>query len=175
MRKFLTGNVFINAALFQILWFAAILGSAKLMLWPSVVACTVLAIWQLHPARKHASDIMLVCVAILLGLVIDTFLLQLDLYQFTYPFPVEGISPLWIILMWIGFALTVNHSMKWLELHALLPALMGAVFAPLSYLAGLRLGAIEYFADPLVVSAWISVSWAIALTILARIPNKIAN
>jgi len=51
----------------------------------------------------------------------------------------------------------------------LLPPLLGAIFAPLSYLAGLRLGAVEYLADPLLVSVCIAFIWAIAMTILARI------
>lgn len=172
MTKFLNWRVLVNAALFQILWFAAIMGSAKLLIWPSILGCLLLVVWQLHPKRKHAGDIKLVGVAIVLGLIIDTLLLQLNLYEFTYPFPFEGISPLWIILMWIGFALTVNHSMKWLELHPLLPALMGGIFAPLSYLAGLRLGAVEYLAGPLLISICISITWAIAMTILFRVAKN---
>ena len=172
MNQFFNSNVIINAVLFQILWFAAILGSAHSLIWPSLLACSLLAIWQLNPMRRQASDFILIPVAIVIGLIIDTLLLQLKLFKFTYPFPFEGISPLWIILLWVGFAMTINHSLKWLNLHPLLPALVGAIFAPLSYLAGLRLGAVEYLADPLLVSISIGAIWAIAMTIIARIPTR---
>lgn len=172
MSQFFTLNTFVNAALFQVLWFAAILGSAKLLMWPSVVACSALAIWQLNPSRRHISDIKLIMVAIVVGLVSDTFLLQLNLFKFTYPFPIEGIAPLWILLLWVGFALTINHSMKWLNSRSWLPAVLGAIFAPLSYLAGQRLGAVEYLADPLLISVCIGAVWAVAMTVLANIPTQ---
>ena len=172
MSQFFNLNTIVNAVLFQILWFAAILGSAKLLMWPSILACVVLAIWQLNPTRRHATDLKLVGAAIFIGLVGDTLLLHFNLFKFTYSFPIAKITPLWIIFMWIGFALTINHSMKWINLHPLLPAILGLIFAPLSYLAGLRLGAVEYLADPLLISVCIGIIWAIAMTILARISTQ---
>ncbi len=169
MSQFFNLNTFVNAILFQVLWFAAVIGSAKLLMWPSLIACSALAVWQLNPSRRHTGDLKLIGVAIILGLISDTLVLQLNLFQFIYPFPFVGVTPLWILLMWIGLAMTINHSLKFISRHPLLPPLLGAIFAPLSYLAGLRLGAVEYLADPLLVSVCIAFIWAIAMTILARI------
>ncbi len=171
MKQLFNRHIIVNAVLFQLLWFAAVIGSAKGFVWPYLLFSTLLIVWQLHPSHRHPSDLKVVAVAVVLGLIIDTLFLQFNVFKFADSFPVEGISPLWIILLWVGFALTVNHSMQWLNKHPLLPALAGAIFAPLSYLAGLRLGAVEYHIDPLLVSAFISVPWALALTILYTIAN----
>jgi len=119
MSQFFNLNTFVNAILFQVLWFAAVIGSAKLLMWPSLIACSALAVWQLNPSRRHTGDLKLIGVAIILGLISDTLVLQLNLFQFIYPFPFVGVTPLWILLMWIGLAMTINHSLKFISRHTL--------------------------------------------------------
>ena len=89
--------------------------------------------------------------------------------EFSDKRPIAWLSPIWIVLMWAGFALTINHSLAWLAAHPLLPALMGLFGGPMAYYAGLKLGAVEYLLDPLIVSACLALAWAGALTILVRL------
>jgi hypothetical protein len=130
--------------------------------------------WQLHPDRRHGNDLLVLIAAILLGLIIDTSWTIFGLMEFTDPRPVHPIAPLWILIMWVGFALTVNHSMAWMKEHRWLPAILGFIGGPLAYFAGLRLGAVEYLVDPWFVSTILGIVWAIALTILVKI-SKTGN
>lgn len=159
----------INGVLFQITWFACVIGSAHGFVWPALLSCAILAAWQLAPSRRHASDILLVVVSIMMGLLIDTLWIQIGFFEFTDQRPFTGVAPLWIIVLWIGFALTINHSLAWLKTHPLLPAAMGLIGAPMSYLAGLKLGAINYLGDTLLISSCLGIAWAIALIILVRL------
>jgi len=159
-------SIIVNAILFQITWFACVIGSTYNLILPGALACMALFIWQWSPKRRHPTDGLLVITSIILGLSVDSLWLQLELFSFTYQWPIEGVAPAWIIILWIGFALTINHSLGWLKMHPLLPALMGLIGGPLSYLAGAKLGAMNYQADHLLICASLGIVWAIALTLL---------
>lgn len=161
-------NTLINAGLFQMLWLSAVLGSANNLIWPCLIIFALLACWQLHPQRRATKDIYLVVIAIFIGLIIDSLWVVIGVIEYTDKRPIDVIAPLWIVTLWAGFALTINHSMAWMQSHPLLPILLGLISAPLSYFAGTRLGAIEYHQDSLLVSAYIAISWAIALPILVQ-------
>ena len=157
-----------NALLFQITWFACVIGSSQNILWPGILSCIALIVWQLSPKRRHPRDFT----AIILGLIIDTVWLQLNFIKFTSPWPAQSIAPAWIIMLWVSLALTINHSLNWLRQHPLLPALMGLIGAPLSYTAGAKLGAISYQTDTLLVCSSLGIAWAIALPLLYLISTQ---
>jgi len=171
MHKLLIWPVIINAALFQITWFACVVGSAEGLSWPAFAACAVLAIYQLQAKRRHVTDLKLVLVSIVLGLIVDTLWVQSGVLIFTDQRPFAALAPAWIIALWVGFALTINHSLAWLDRTPLLPAVVGAIGGPMSYLAGLKLGAVEYQQGIALISVYLAVAWAISLTILVRVRN----
>jgi len=162
----------VNAVLFQIAWFSSVIGSAHNLLWPGILSCIAFILWQLSPERRHPSDLHLICTAIILGLIVDTLWLQLGFITFSNHWPVNNISPAWMITLWVAFALTINHSLAWLKQHPLLPALMGLIGGPLSYMAGEKLGAVNYQSDSLLICSSIGIVWAIALTTLYIISIK---
>ena len=58
------------------------------------------------PSRK--GDLRLLPVA-LAGCLLDGLLWQLGLFQFPAGFP------LWLVLLWLGFALSLSHGLRWLR------------------------------------------------------------
>ncbi len=172
VKKLASGPVIINAVLFQITWFACALGAAKGLLWPAIAACGALAVFQLQSKHRHPSDVALIATALALGLVIDSAWIQLGLISYATPAPVAALAPAWILILWVGFALTINHSLAWLNLHPLLPAVAGLICAPLSYLAGVKLGALAYQGDSLLISCALGVTWAIAMTVLVQVSRS---
>ncbi len=169
LKSMLKVNVFINAMAFNVVWIACVAGSAQQLIWPAALSCAILAAYQLHPKNRHPNDIKLVVISIILGVIVDTLWVQLGYMDFTEKRPFSGLAPAWILFLWVGFALTVNHSLKWLQIHTLLPALVGAIAAPLTYFAGIKIGAVEYTASVVEVSIGLAIAWAIALTILVEV------
>jgi len=167
--KLLTSPIVINATLFQVTWFSCVIGSAKQLIWPAIISCLALMIWQLAPSRRHISDLKLVAIAIFLGIIIDSLWVQIGFFDYTDQRPITSLAPAWIIILWVGFALTVNHSLAWLKAHPILPFLMGFIGGPSSYFAGQKLGAVTYMADTLTVSLSLAIAWALSLVILFRI------
>ena len=63
--------------------------------------------------------------------------------------------------MWMLFATTLNVTFRRLRNKPWLAALLGAIFGPLSYLAGSAAGAVE-LTQPLAAYAALGTAWAVA-------------
>ena len=159
----------LNLVLFQALWFCCILGAAYNNFIPawSVLACLI----SLNLLKPVKSDLNYLAVFITAGFLTDSLLSALNWISYKpYIFPME-IAPMWILFLWIGFALSMRWSMNWLITLPKLayPALM--IGGPLSYFGAQRLGAIE-MVQPLAASTLISLSWGVILIVLHRMPSK---
>ena len=136
-------KILVNAGLFQVAWFAAVLGAAGGRAWLGpVVLLPVLAV-NLVMVADRRGELKLWAVAGIIGFLFDTVLVAAGvfaprLHLFPYPF-----SPPWMIGLWIGFAATLNQSLGWLHGRPLLATLLGAIGGPLTYYGGARLGAAE--------------------------------
>ena len=153
------GPVLTNAALFQVTWFACVIGGAAgESLWGFAGVLALLGYsWYAGLIQR---DLRVLLVLGLTGFAIDTVWITLGILDFGG----EGLAPSWIVALWLGFGLTVNHSMGWLRQKPLLAAGLAALFAPVTYLAGARLGAVE-ITNPLGL-ALISGTWAIMFLLL---------
>ncbi len=162
-------SIALNAGLFYTVWITAVLGSAQLMIWPVLLSCGLLLAWQLHPSRRHPTDLRVLFAALILGLLADSLWLSTGLLAYTDQRPIAAISPLWIIALWAAFALTINHSFYWLKNNPYMPFLSGGIGGPLSYYAGVRFGAVEYLEGTALVSICLAIGWTIAILILVRV------
>ena len=165
-----------NFVLFQVGWFACILGGASGHVAASVLfslTLVAISVWQ-TPFKKNLLELFIKIG--LYGLVGDTLLLQLGLLQFTSPVPFTFLSPIWMLSLWILFASTLNQSMAWLSGKPLMGALVGAIFGPLSYIAGVEMGAANW-GNRLQAIVLIGFIWAIGMPIFlfwAKQVQKIA-
>jgi len=169
MLNSLKSAIVINAALFQIVWFACVISGVKNLLWPALISFAVLAAWQLPVKRRHSTDLKLMLAAIVMGLFFDSLWVQLGFLEYPGNLSFFGLAPIWIIVLWMGFALTINHSLTWMSIHPALPATLGAICGPSSYLAGMKLGAVTYQADIAVVSICLAVAWGFSIWFFVRL------
>jgi hypothetical protein len=75
--------------------------------------------------------------------------------------------------MWMGFAALLNHSLLWLKKSPLFSFIMGAVFGPLSYLTGLKIGVLEFNLPRIQSIMILSAIWGFAVPSLYWISKKI--
>ena len=92
---------------------------------------------------NNRSEIFFIGFVGFLGAIVDTAFLQSSLIIYR-GLTLSFCAPLWIIAMWVGFAATINHSLSWLDGKWFMAFLLGAVFGPLSYITGLKFGAIDF-------------------------------
>lgn len=162
-------SIIINILLFQLGWFACVLGGAHgYALLGSIVAMMII-IFNSFLAADRISEIRLIGFAIIIGLIFESIMTWQGLARYSHGQFLDLMAPFWMILMWPLFATTLNLSMRWLRsLAPLLVALLGALLAPLAYYGGYKLGAVEY--DNLILSlSIIALAWAVLLPLMVKL------
>lgn len=134
--------VYGNAVIFQGLWFAAVLGAKHSLNWPAVALLAVLLCWAVLTSGELRADFRMALVGVLIAFTVEPIWIGQGLI--TYPQQPEAyFPPLWIVALWVGFAVCFNYSLGWLKKHFLLGFALGGIGSVCSITAALRLGAIE--------------------------------
>ena len=160
----------VNLLGFQAVWFAAVIGAANGSPWAGPVAAGVFIAAHLAWTPDRSGDKRLLAAALPMGLAADSLLVATGLLVFASPWPSAFLAPVWILAMWAGFALTLNHSMAFLRDRPWLAAGFGAIGGPLAYLgASNAFGAVSFgHSAPLALLA-LGVIWGVALPVLYRL------
>jgi hypothetical protein len=132
----------INFVLFQSLWLSCIFGAANQILWPAFLLIGILLVVFLMPKIRHEKDFTFLVICLTLGFILDSLLAYWGLINYHTNYGLTQTAPLWILVLWAGFALTLNHSMTWLLKKPRLGSLFIIIGAPLSYFSADRLNAI---------------------------------
>lgn len=157
---------------FQLVWMAAVGGAAQGWWWAGPAAVAVFATWQLSVTSMRRSDLRLLAFCALLGAAVDTLWVQAGFMRFDAALPDPRVAPIWIVAMWVGFGLTVNHSLSGLKPLPWLGALLGLLGGPLAYWAAERAwGAVE-IADSVWPFIALGVAWAIITPVLLYLGDR---
>jgi len=136
-------NNIINIVALKLTWLAAVIGASNGMVLPSLIAVACFGLWQLSQNRRHKNDVLFICIAFVIGFILDSAWQVFGLIDYATGFTFT--APVWILSLWIAFSLTTfNHSLSWLKTRPILAVLFGMVGAPVSYYAGHKLGALDY-------------------------------
>lgn len=165
----------INFVLFQLGWFACILGAAHGYVTMAVLFCLAVAAFHLWQSREPMQEGILLLKILALGIGADTLLLQTGSLVFESKGLLPGLSPIWMWSLWVILGCTLNESMSWLRGRYVLAAVLGAVVGPLSYLAGVKLGAASWGNETQAI-VLLGLIWAIAMPLLfwwaAKVPQQ---
>ena len=164
----------INFFAFQAGWFSCVLGAANGLPWLGVLVVCLIVALHIRSADRPAHEIQLLVLSVILGLVFDSLLVSSGWVRYPSGMMVPGIAPYWILAMWALFSTTLNLSMAWLKNSLVLATVMGAVFGPLSYLAGQRLGAIE-LVDSRSSMIMLAIIWALVMPILVFAASRVVG
>ena len=143
----------INAGLLQVTWFAAVLGAADGIVWWAYAALGLLAAHVLSMGRWRR-ELIVAGTCVLMGGLLDTLWIHLGILDFGTP-----VAPGWIVVLWAGVGLSINHSLSWFLERPLLGGVFAACAAPLSYSTGAGFGA-AVILEPMGLAA-ISATWSV--------------
>ena len=127
----------INAGLFQLGWFACVLGGNSLWLLLAGGALLAHLLW----ISRSLAQVRLIAVVCVLGSTVDGLLLNAGVFAFKQA---GVLIPFWLVLLWALLAITLNHCLAWTAKPLWRAILLGAIGGPLSYYAGQRLGAVQF-------------------------------
>ena len=133
----------VNFILFQMLWLSSVLGAANGILWPACVILSLMVVVFLKSKYAHSANLKYVVFSVFFGFVIDSILASSGLIEYNYNLGIAYLAPIWILFLWIGFALTFNHSMAWMFKNKMMANVFIGLGAPLSYFSAAKLSAIE--------------------------------
>jgi len=161
-----------NAALFQLGWFACVLGGNVV----GLVSALIIIALHLTLFRSWRSEGKLVVAVFALGSALDSALLKLGVFDFG-----DGsvLIPIWLALLWPLLATTLNHCLAWSARPWWLASVLGAIGGPVSYYAGTQLTTVSlplgFWTSMLILAA----VWAVVFPLLHwlaqyfRVPRKL--
>jgi hypothetical protein len=158
----------INFVGFQLLWLACVISAGMNMQWLGLLTGCIVLAWHLYSASNRWHAFKLLCCVVCLGCVFDELLLLSELLRFSHWQAV--ILPPWMAMLWLGFASTLNVSLRWMHSKYWMGALFGAIGGPLSYMAAERLGAIAIQQQLLLIV--LAAGWAIMMPAMLWLASK---
>ncbi len=167
----------LNFGLFQAAWFVAVAAAARGDVWLGVIAFSLVVLVHLAIVGERAREVRFLIVAGLLGTVVDTVLSNCGIIA--YPSSLAAwsswIVPPWIAALWIGFATLPRFSLAWLAGRPLLAAALGAIGGPLSFLGGVRMGAIAPRPESALTWIVLAIEYAVVTPLLLWLAPRGSN
>lgn len=164
-------NLAANFIGFQVGWFACVLGAANNMPLIGSSIAILLVIHHLYRQSFALTECYLILVAMIIGFIWETIVLSQNILF--YPSSEMAVfAPYWLVMMWALFATTINVSMGWLKQRWILAVVLGAIFGPMAFLGGEKLGAVV-FVDSIATVLVLSSGWAILMPLILWIADRI--
>src|SRR5690606_13254728 len=117
-----------------------VLGAVHGVQWPALVVWLALFWLAVASGTPWRVEGRMAVAGLVAGALAESVWLSLGLIEYRLSWQ-PGWPAAWIMLLWMGFAMSLNHSLAWLQGRHWLAALFGAVGSVASVLAGVRLGA----------------------------------
>ena len=165
----------INYTLYQIGWFACVLGAASHRPWTGCLIALILVGVHLALCVERSLEVRLVVLATGVGAVVEMIQIAVGTYRFTSGTVTDALPPLWLLAMWAQFATTFRFSLRSVITRPGPAMLFGAAGGPIAFLAGERLGAVTLLPPLAYGLLSLSVSWAIALVISSAVVRQVAQ
>ena len=164
----------INYALYQIGWFACVLGGASHRPWTGCLIALTLVGVHLKRSLERSREVRLIALATAFGVIVEMFQIAVSTYRSTSGTVIDALPPAWLLMMWAQFATTFRHSLRPVIMRPARAALLGAAGGPLAFLAGERLGAVTLLPPLTHGLVRLSISWAVALALFSVVLRRVA-
>jgi len=166
----------LNAMLYQLTWLATVGGAGHGYWWSGALMLLIFAAIQLPQSATRIADIQLLLIAAVVGFAIDSSLAVSGVLIYAAAVPWPHLAPLWIVVLWASFSLTMNHSLAFLRPRPVLAALFGGIGGPLAYWAAQRgFGAVSFGGNFLYTLSILAVIWAFATPLLYTLASLLVN
>jgi len=158
-----------NALGFQIVWFTTVAGVGHGLPWAGPLTAIVFAAWVLSDKTTRSADVWLLLRALPIGYMTDCVWVASGWIRFAEPWPAQPFAPIWILALWVGLILSINHSLVFLHQRPWLAMLLGAVSGPIAYY-----GASRGFSAAAFEIGFSTMMWILAITWAALLPLLLA-
>lgn len=148
-----------NALLFQLGWLVCVFAGDSPWLLIVAVIIGVHLLWL----SSWAAEGKLLLSVFLAGSALDSFLLNLGVFDFGEE---RQLIPLWLALLWLLLASTLNHCLAWTAQPWWRGSILGALGAPLSYYGGAKIAGVTLPLGTWQTLAILALVWAVVMPVL---------
>jgi hypothetical protein len=166
-------NLLVNFLLYQIGWFAIVIGAGIGRPWLGGGISAVLVVVHYVMVEQRSRHLLLGAVAGLVGVALDSFQLALGVFEFPSGAVSQWLVPPWIAVLWIQFATILPFCLRWLSGRYGLAAALGLVGGPLAFYAGERFGAVLFLEPRGFHYLILGMVWGVALPALVFLSDRI--
>jgi hypothetical protein len=163
----------VNFGLYQVGWFAIVLGAANLHPWHGTALAVALIAVHLALASGFLRQLALILLCGVIGLVLDSLQLRLGVFRFASGATVLWLAPPWDIALWMQFATILPFCLSWLSRRYALATVLGFAGGPLAFYSGERLGGVTFLEPRLLNFLVLGVVWAIAFPSLVWLSDTL--
>lgn len=143
----------VSFVLFNALWLSAVAGRENY-----IVLSGLLLIFQfLYSVAVAKVSWILILRLFAVGLLLEAISISLGIIDFA-----GGYFPLWLVMLWLGFTSMAPVALDWLVPKPVFAILVGTVSGPISYVAGIKLGAGTTDSMSVVIAAY-AVIWGLMM------------
>ncbi len=160
-----------NFVIFEAAWFACILGVAHGQpLWGTGAVVAAIA-WHVAISARPATELALVALMCAIGLVAESLALAQGHVAYPAGQPVAWLAPYWMVALWGELAIALNVTLRWLKGRPFVALALGALFGPLSFVGGVRLGGARFIDEPAALIT-LAFMWAVLMPLAVWLSNR---
>ena len=164
----------LNIIGFQFSWWGCVLGVKYGAIYLGPILMVIFLIIHFHYFSYKNNEIKLVILFGIIGTMIDSSMAYAGILRYSGTYTSTTIiAPLWITAMWCGFSATVNHSLFWLRNRYFASTFLGAVAGPLSYIAGVKFGAIQFNTSFIIALVIIALFYALTVPLIYWVNERL--
>lgn len=163
-------KLIINFVLFQVSWFACVIGASKDMPWIGVAVTALVVAWHIMQTPYKKPEIQLGLICLVLGGLFDQAIVSSELISYMHPGWSSALVPAWILAMWLAFSTILNMGLRWMHGRYLVAIIFGAIGGPLAYLGAANLGAVILHGNSSYIV--LSLGWAVITPVLVNIAAR---
>lgn len=163
--------LFINGIIFYTYWWLSIWGASigNFYIGPAVAVSYFILHFIIVKDKFKEFKNLLFCVFI--GFIFESILLYLGFLEYKSMMN-SSVIPIWVIILWAGYSLTVFHSFQYIKGRYFLSLIIGALFAPLIHISGAKTGAVVLNYSIATSYFVLMFMWSIALPLMNYISVK---
>jgi len=112
------------------------------------------------------------------GVLMDFSFISLGFFSFPANEVNPGITdvrlfdmPVWLVVLWLGFVLTLQHSLQWIRAKKYVCMMAFSLFGTMSYVAGRRFDVIQFSNEMILclLLGWLAVGYISSINMLDKI------
>ncbi len=156
---------FYNAVSFYIIWYACVLGATFHYEKLAILVSSILVAIHFIFSKTKTFDLAYLVIFIIIGFVADELFLYFKVIHYPQHSLVWNILgvPVWILMLYIGFSTTMNHSLKFTSEHRLSSIPIAGIGGGISYLIASYGGLIQFPIGDVYSLIVISIYWGMII------------